>query len=73
MSEQKKTTKYLAKFTFVIPVEVESDFEDMVDAYYAAKEQFPNFTLNEAEIKIESVSDEEWNARKAEVDRLHQI
>ena len=71
MSEQKKTTKYLAKFTFVIPVEVESDFEDKVDAYYAAKEQFPNFTLNE--IKIESVSDEEWNARKAEVDRLHQI
>ena len=48
MSEQKKTTKYLAKFTFVIPVEVESDFEDKVDAYYAAKEQFPNFTLNEA-------------------------
>ena len=39
---------------------------------YAAKEEFSNFTLNEAEIKIESVSDEEWNARKAEVDRLHQ-
>lgn len=73
MSEQKKMTKYLAKFTFVIPVEVESDFEDKVDAYYAAKEQFSNFTLNEAEIKIEPVSDEEWNARKAEVDRLHQI
>lgn len=73
MSEQKKMTKYLAKFTFVIPVEVESDFEDKVDAYYAAKEQFLNFTLNEAEIKIEPVSDEEWNARKAEVDRLHQI
>ena len=61
---------YNVKFTFEIPVAVRDDEED-VDAYYAVRDKFGEFTLNEASIKIEPIDQAKFANDSNVIDKLH--
>jgi len=56
--------------TINIPVSVKND-GDEVDAYYEARDQWHEFSLNEADIKVTSLSESAYKEAKAVVVKLH--
>lgn len=47
------------EFKFEIPVMLRDD-EDDVDAYYTARDKFPIYNVNDAQIKVLPSSDKEY-------------
>jgi hypothetical protein len=73
----KVNTKYkVVTYKFEIPVSVlegKSEESEKVEAYYAARDRFYNYSINEAEISIVDVDKEEYD-RRVEIDhKLHNI
>lgn len=58
------------KFTFDIPVMIKDDEED-VDAYYAAREKFADYNVNEASVKIEPIDEAKYNHDQELINKLH--
>ena len=48
------------KFEFEVPVMLK-DNEDDVDAYYAARDKFPQYNVNDANIKIVPSNEQEYH------------
>lgn len=57
---------YQVSFKFNIPVVIDDSDqghqETKIEAYYAARKQFSNFSINEADVKFVSISEDEYNA-----------
>lgn len=62
---------YSVKFTFDIPVAVPDEEGTDIDAYYAARQLFPNYNINEASVKIDAISESVYNNEKQIERRLH--
>lgn len=61
---------YNVKFTFDIPVAVRDDETD-IDAYYAARKAFGDYSINEATPKIELIDEAKYDKDVAVVNKLH--
>ena len=62
---------YNVKFVFEIPVMVKEGSESEIDAYYDARKEFPQFSINEATVKIDSITEAEFKTKRQEIEKLH--
>ena len=61
---------YNVQFTFNIPVAVKDDDDD-IDVYYAARNEFPNYRLNEAKVQLNPLKEDKYKEMREEVNKLH--
>ena len=61
---------YNVNFTFSIPVCVK-DNNDEVDVYYEAKKKFFYYSVNEAKIQYEKITEEQYNKEQTLANKLH--
>lgn len=61
---------YEVKFVTTVPVCVKDD-DDQIDVYYEAKKKFFNYSVNEADIKMEPISEEQYNKLQILANKLH--
>ena len=61
---------YNVKFTFDIPIAV-TDEDGEVDAYYAARDRFGEFSINEATIAIKEIDEKKYNSENNVINKLH--
>ncbi len=64
---------YKVVFSFEIPVAVKDgdDNEAKIDAYYAARGEFPNFSVNESTVTIDAINEQEYREMRSTVNSLH--
>ena len=62
---------YNVKFIFEIPGMVKEGSESEIDAYYDARKEFPKFNVNEATVKIETITEAEFKSKRQEIEKLH--
>lgn len=61
---------YNVQFTFNIPVAVKDD-DDEIDAYYAARDEFSDFRVNEAKVQMTTIGESKYKEMREEVNKLH--
>ena len=64
---------YKVVFSFEIPVAVKDgdDNEAKIDAYYEARSEFPNFSVNESTVTIDAIGEQEYREMRSTVNSLH--
>ena len=61
---------YNVQFTFEIPVAVKDDDND-IDVYYAARNEFPKYRLNEAKVQLSMLKEDKYKELREQVNKLH--
>lgn len=61
---------YMVNFTISVPVCVKDD-DNEIDVYYEAKKKFFDYSVNEAKIKYETITEDQYNKEQILANKLH--